>query len=115
MADSGIRMGFINSYNKETGMATIYYPDRNHEVTTEMPVLAPFGLLQQFEKEDPVFVLHLSNGTEAGVVLGGYSIDGDVPAAMVSTDGSNLILKDQSGSTTLGSILSRLTALERRL
>lgn len=115
MADSGIRMGFINSYNAATGMATIYYPDRTGQVTSEMPVLAPFGLLQQFHKEDPVFVLHLSNGAEMGVILGGYSVDGDVPAAAISTDGSNLILKDASGSTTLGNILSRLTELERRL
>lgn len=115
MADSGIRMGFISSYNTATGMASIYYPDRCHEVTSELPVLAPFGLLQQLNKDDPVFVLHLSNGAETGVILGGYSVDGDVPAATISTDGSNLILQDASGTTTLGNILSRLAELERRL
>lgn len=115
MADNGIRMGFISSYNAATGMAAIYYPDRSHQVTSELPVFAPFGLLQQLNKDEPVFVLHLSNGSETGVVLGGYSVDGDVPEAGLSTNGSNLILKDSSNTTTLGSILTRLTEVEKRL
>lgn len=108
-------MGFVSSYNAATGMASIYYPDRCHEVTSELPVLAPFGLLQQLNKDDPVFVLHLPNGTESGVVLGGYSVDGDVPAAACFADGNNLVLRDSSGTTTLRDILSRLAELERRV
>ena len=115
MSDSGIRLGFVSSYNAATGMASIYYPDRNHQVTSELPVYSPFGLLQKLNKDDPVYVLHLGSGAETGVILGGYSVDGDVPVAEISTDGSNLILKDSTNTTTLGNILARLAAIESRL
>lgn len=115
MENSEIRLGFVSSYNGATGMASIYYPDRNGQVTAEIPVFSPFGLLQRLKKDEPVYVLHLSNNKATGVILGSYSTDGDVPAASLSTNNSTLTLSDSSGTATLGSILSRLAAAESRI
>lgn len=112
--NSPVRIGFVSSYNAETGMASIYYPDRCDEVTDELPVMAPFGLLQTLNKDDAVFVIHLSNGSEAGVVLGSYSVAGDIPEASITASDGELHMKDKSGSTTLGELLSRISELEKR-
>lgn len=106
MADTGIRIGLVSSYNAETGSASIYYPDRNHEVTDEMPVFAPFGIIQNFEKDDAVLVLHLSNGEAAGIVLGVYSAD-ETPGIGLSVSGGGLTLKDSNGSITLKEIIEK--------
>lgn len=103
----GIRVGFVSTYDESTGTAVVYYPDRCHEVTDNLPIFSPFGLRQALQKGDTVLVLHLSNGQEAGIVIGTYSSDGDVPAAGLSVKDGNLILKDSSGSITLKEIIAK--------
>ena len=103
----GIRVGFVSSYDADTGTAAIYYPDRCHEVTDNLPVFSPFGLLQTLKKGDAVIVLHLSNGQEAGIVIGTYSSDGDVPAAGFTIEGGRLIFKDATGSISLKEIITK--------
>ena len=105
MTGNGIRIGFVNSFNAATGMASIYYPDRCHEVTDDLPVFAPFGLLQTLVKDDAVLVFHLSNGSEAGIILGSYSVEGDVPAAGIIVNNGTLSFKDASGVITLKEII----------
>jgi len=107
MADSGIRIGLVSSYDEETGTASIYYPDRCDEVTDNLPVFAPFGMLQKLHKGDFVIALHLSNGSEAGVVLGCYSSDGDVTAARITTTGESITFEDSSGTITLREIIEK--------
>ena len=102
-----IRIGFVSSYNASTGMASVYYPDRMKEVTDELPVFSPCGLLQILNKGDAVLVLHLSNGTEAGIILGSYSVEGDVPTAGIIVSGNSLTLKDISGSISLNKIIEK--------
>lgn len=63
-----IRLGKISSINYTDGTARVTYADRNKTVTREIPFLS-------FEYSMPdigdmVLVVHLSNGTEAGVILG---------------------------------------------
>ena len=107
MERGGNRIGFISSYDPATGMAAVYYPDRNQEVTGELPVFAPFGLQQELKKGDAVLVLHLSDGGGAGIVLGGYSVPGSVPAAGITIAGGDMVLKDKNGSVSLRDIISR--------
>ena len=101
------RIGFVSSFDRRSGMATIYYPDRSGEVTSRLPVFAPFGILQELKKGEAVFVLHLSNGGEAGIVLGGYSAEGDVPMAGITASDGKLTLRDASGSISLKEIISK--------
>ncbi|MEG2700748.1 MAG: hypothetical protein RR995_06140, partial [Hungatella sp.] len=68
---------------------------------------APFGVLQVLTKEDAVLVLHLSNGQEAGIIMGSYSVAGDVPEAGISVSGGNLTFKDASGTMTLKEIIAK--------
>ena len=56
MAGNGLRIGFVSSYNAAAGMASVYYPDRMGEVTGELPVFSPCGLVQVLQKGDAVLV-----------------------------------------------------------
>ena len=46
------------------------YPDKDNSVTAPLPMLCTEYNMPKVG--DPVMVLHLSNGTEAGLVLGRY-------------------------------------------
>ena len=107
MAGDGLRIGFVSSWNAGTGMASVHYPDRMGEVTGELPVFAPCGMMQVLRKGDAVLVLHLSNGREAGIVLGSYSVRGDVPGAGITVDGGQMTLKDSTGSIPLSKIIAK--------
>ena len=107
MSDGGVRIGFVSTYNSDTGSASIYYPDRNHDVTDEMPVFAPFGILQKLNKDDMVLVLHLSNGEAAGIVMGVFSADEDAPEAGISVENGGLTFQDENGSITLKEIIEK--------
>lgn len=101
----GPRIGFISSFDSATGMAAVYYPDRCHEVTDELPVYMPCGLIQSFQKGDAVLVLHLSNGSEAGIVMGKYTQE---PArAGIIVSGDMMTFQDSSGVITLREIIAK--------
>ena len=66
------RIGTVSSVDPETGMVQVLYRDRDGEVTQPLPY-ATFN--DEFRMPFPgarVLVLHLSNGSGAGVVLGTY-------------------------------------------
>lgn len=107
MSDSGVRIGVINSFDADTGSASIYYPDRNDEVTSEMPVFAPFGISQKLEKGDNVLVLHLSNGQEAGIVMGVFGADEEADTG-ISITGGNMVFQDVNGSISLKDIMDKI-------
>lgn len=105
MATGGNKVGFVSSYNPETGMASVVYPDRGGEVTDFLPVLAPFGVKQGLKKGDAVLVTHLSNNYAAGIIIGGYmpGVEADV---WVSVSGSSLVFHDASGTISLSEIIA---------
>lgn len=63
-----IRVGKVSSIDYPSGMVRVTYPDKDNNVTRPIPLFSseyampPVGAL--------VAVVHLSNGAEAGVVLG---------------------------------------------
>lgn len=63
-----IRVGRISSVNYEKGAARVVYTDRQSAVSAELPFLASEYMMP--EPGDLVFVLLLSSGTEAGLILG---------------------------------------------
>lgn len=107
MSDSGVRIGFISSFDADTGSASIYYPDRNGEVTADMPVFAPFGISQKLDKGDTVLVLHLSNGQEAGIVMGVYGADEEADTG-ISISNGNMVFQDVNGSISLKDIIDKI-------
>lgn len=107
MAGDGIRIGFVSSFNRSTGMASVHYADRNGEVTDELPVLTPCGLFQDLKKGDAVLVVHLSNGSTAGIILGTYTAEGGTPAAGILVSGGKLVLRDSSGTIELKRIIEK--------
>lgn len=72
MADESNRIGTVSSVDAETGMVSVLYEDRDGEVTE----LLPYATFNEEYKLPmigaKVIVLHLSNGTEMGIVLGTY-------------------------------------------
>ena len=80
MADKLIRVGSVSSINYEDGTIRVTYPDLDNAVTDDFPVLNFGGKYKMPDIGEDVLVLHLSNGMEAGFVLGSYWTDDDPPA-----------------------------------
>lgn len=66
-----VRVGRISSVNQENGMVRVYYPDRD-STTSELGMFYFLGEYKPPRVNDQVIVLHLSNDTSSGVVLGGF-------------------------------------------
>ena len=113
MADE-IRVGKVSAVDYAAGMVRVAYHDKDDSVTSPLPMLSDEYHMP--EVGDMVLVLHLSNGKEAGVVLGRpwseknkppegaaglYRKDlGKTPgAAMIRYDGSTLTIQCTGGIT----------------
>lgn len=125
-----IRIGKVSSVDYEKGMISVYYEDRTAMVTSIMPVLSN-GRYKMPKVGESILVAHLSNGTNAAVVLGTIFNDANVPKSsgqnvyyeelsdntMISSDGTDITLKAVAGSinvSTLINLVRRVEALERR-
>lgn len=125
-----IRIGKVSSVDYEKGMISVYYEDRTAMVTSVMPVLSN-GRYKMPKVGESILVAHLSNGTNAAVVLGTVFNDANVPKSsgqnvyyeelsdntMISSDGTDITLKAAAGSinvSTLLNLIKRVEALERR-
>lgn len=63
-----IRVGKVSAIDYQAGMVRVVYHDKDDSVTRPIPLLSPEYKMPEIG--DQVLVVHLSNGTEAGVVLG---------------------------------------------
>jgi phage baseplate assembly protein gpV len=63
-----IRLGKVSAIDYATGMVRVVYHEKHDSVTRLIPLIS--NEYEMPEVEDQVLVLHLSNGTEAGVVIG---------------------------------------------
>lgn len=70
MNDDTVRVGLVSSVNQDTGMVRVTYPDRDREVTPELPFFKMGNEYQMPEVNDMVLVLHLSNDSSMGIVMG---------------------------------------------
>ena len=79
-----IRLGKISSIDYAKGMARVVYHEKDDDVTRLIPLLSHEYKMPPVGSQ--VLVVHLSNGTEAGV--------GQNPGdAMIRYDGSTLTIK----------------------
>ena len=125
-----IRIGKVSGVDYEKGMISVYYEDRTAMVTSTMPVLSN-GRYKMPKVGESILVAHLSNGTNAAVVLGTIFNDANAPKmsgqnvyyeelsdnTMISSDGTDITLKAVVGSinvSTLINLVKRVEALERR-
>ena len=65
---NNIRLGKISAIDYPTGMVRVAYHEKDDAVTALVPLISSEYFMPEIG--DQVLVLHLSNGTEAGVVLG---------------------------------------------
>lgn len=72
-----IRIGKVSSIDYLKGLVRVAYHDEDDNVTQPFPMLS-FDYFMP-EVGDQIIVLHLSNGTEAGLALGRYWDDKNVP------------------------------------
>lgn len=96
-----VRIGYISSFDVAKGVASVYYPDRSGMVIQNIKVFAPLGCKQVLMKDDQVLVLHLSNGGEAGVVLGKIVDGGGSIAAL----GGDIAFAGAAGTITLSELI----------
>lgn len=81
MGLSRIRIGNVSAVNHDSGMVEVTYPDRDDSVTAELPVFSFTDEYKMPQVGSDVLVMHLSNGAEAGVVMGHYWNDNNEPPA----------------------------------
>lgn len=72
MAEKLIRIGKISKIDYETGMAEVTYPDMDNSVTALFPIVSFNEEYKMPEIGEEVLVLHLSNGTASGLILGTF-------------------------------------------
>lgn len=131
-----VRVGRISSVNQENGMVRVYYPDRD-STTSELGMFYFLGEYKPPKVNDQVIVLHLSNDTSSGVVLGGFwnevskaprkmsykkEMDSDsyefLQNGTFTLHSQEISLEGETGAITLTEILdmkNRLEKLERSL
>jgi phage baseplate assembly protein gpV len=83
--ENRIRIGQVSSIDYKKGLIKVLFQDRDETVTDELPILTFNDEYKMPEIGAYVVTLHLSNGAEAGYVLGTF------------WDGSNLPAKGQKG------------------
>lgn len=93
MADQLIRIGKISSINVQQGLVRVTYPDLDNAVTLEIPLFNMNGEYKMPKIGSNCLVVHLSNGQAAGICLGGYWSEEDVPPET----GENVFRKDMAG------------------
>ena len=86
--NANIRLGKISSIDYAKGMARVVYHEKDDDVTRLIPLLSHEYKMPPVGSQ--VLVVHLSNGTEAGVVLGRPWSDKNAPPE----GGANLYRKD---------------------
>lgn len=135
----GIRTGKVSSIDYDNGMLKILYEDKDGAVTRAFPCLSMNGEYKMPKVGDHVLVLHLSNGAEAGVVMGTYwneAVKSELTgedvyrkelsnkpgkAYLQHKDGNfemyadNLCFKDDTTTMTLKEIETRFRNIEKRL
>ncbi len=79
MAKRQIRVGKVSKINYEKGMIRVTYPDLDDSVTAELPVFSFTDEYKMPKIGQEVFVLHLSNGQAAGILMGKYWNKDNVP------------------------------------
>lgn len=79
MAEEIIRIGKVSSVDYDKGMIKVLYEDRDDSVTNDLPYITN-GEYRMPNIDDMVLVLHLSNGTSMGIVMGTFWNGIDKPA-----------------------------------
>lgn len=129
-----VRVGVISTVNRGRGTVQVYYPDRGC-TTEQMHLFAFKAEFSPLDIGDQVVVLHLSNDTSSGVVLGRFWGEGDLPPEDVdyykllgagacermekgayAIRAPEIRLEGESGSITLSELIElrrRVDAMER--
>ena len=126
---NSIRFGRVSSVNYQKGMISVTYADQEDGASVELPYFSFNGEYKMPKKEQMVLVLHLTNGSAAGIVLGTFWNANNVP----KESGENafwkelcdgVVLKARNGRIeTTGkefvingiSVLQKLSELEQRV
>lgn len=128
MSEQWIRIGRISSINPAEGLVRVTYPDLDNAVTSEIPLFMMNGEYKMPKVGSNCLVVHLSNGQAAGICLGGYWSEEDVPpetgadvfrkdmiggyladrGGAVELHGGSLTFSDGSGSITLAEIINHI-------
>ncbi len=123
MADE-IRIGKVSTVDYANGMISVVYTDKDSAVTKPLPVLSFGGFFRMPAVGQSVLVAHLSNGGEAGIVLGSYWNKANTPPvgqgasrlemgsspgeAYIECSGGQITMHDGSATLTLADIQAGL-------
>ena len=119
MTKSLNRIGIVSSIDFKKGMVSVTYPDRDDSTTKVFPYLCPGNEYSMPKVGDKVFVAHLSNNPAAGVVIGRFFNDDNLPVkygegvvrkmlgetAYIECENDEITFCDKNGSITLKEII----------
>lgn len=74
-----VRIGYVSSVDYAAGMVCVTYPDKNNSTTAGMPYFSFSGEYKMPEIQDKVLVVHQSNDSSSGVVLGRFWGEEQIP------------------------------------
>lgn len=138
MDKGGVRIGTISSFDKETGMASVLYDDRDGDVTQMLPFATFNEEYKVPETGSKVLVVHLSNGSEMGIILGTYwnegnpakgqgtyhkklgngasfDYDADTGVLNITAEHLGFISSDDNGSFTAAGLMADIGAIKKKL
>ena len=95
-----IRIGKVSSVNYDDGLVRVTYPDKDDSTTTEIPVFSFTDEYKMPKVDSKVLVIHLSDGSSAGVVLGHFWDSGNKPPEAGSNE-FHKELADNYGDATV--------------
>ena len=129
------RVGYISTVNPDAGMAKVQYPETGN-TTSDLPIYKFGDEYRMPEIGDQVIVIHLSNDSSSGIILGKFWDETDPPKEkegyrkgfygrafekvqdnIYTLHADEIILEGSAGSISLSKIIAlekRIEALERR-
>ncbi len=102
-----VRVGRVSSINYEAGTVRVVYLDKSDKTTAELPVFCGMGEYQMPQINDAVLVLHLSNDSSIGIVMGRFWSAKNIPVQ--GAEGVYRKVFDSSGTAFLQVVSGALT------
>lgn len=119
--------GYVNTVNRQNGTITVIQPDRNRNITGNVPFFSHCGEYKMPDVGDPVAVIFWGSGSSDGMALGGWWSEGNPPPAeydfykdtgngtLIYQKGGELSFRDSGGKISVKELIKKLENHEERI
>lgn len=119
--------GYVNTVNKQNGTITVIQPDKNRNITGNIPFFSHCGEYKMPEVGEPVAVIFWGSGSSDGVALGSWWSEGNLPPSdydfhkdtgngtAIYQKAGELTLEDSGGKISVKELIKKLENHEIRI